>query len=79
MTSGRNNMFCACGPPKCEVKMQDKVSFTCCSTVSSYVDFVAGPRFRDRELVVLSVGCFSLVSQVDSQLILTTSCDLMKV
>lgn len=57
--------------------MQDKDSFTCCSTVSSYVDFVAGPRFRDRELVVLSVGCFSLVSQVDSQLILTTSCDLM--
>lgn len=52
---------------------------SCSSTISSYVDFVAGPRFRDRELVILSVGCFTLISQVDSQLILTSSCDLMQV
>lgn len=54
-------------------------SFTCCSTVSSYMDFVAGSRFRDRELVVLSIGSFSLVSEVNSQLVLTSSCDLMQV
>ena len=56
-----------------------EVSATCCSTVSSYVDFVAGPGFRDGELVILGVGCFSLISQVHSQLVLTSSCDLMQV
>lgn len=56
-----------------------EVIFTCRSTVSSYMDFVAGPRFRDRELVVLSVGRFVLISQVDSELVLTSSCDLMQV
>lgn len=52
---------------------------TCSSTVSSYVDFVSGTRFRDGELVVLSVGRLSLISQVDSQLVLTSSSDLMQV
>ena len=55
------------------------MSSTCCAAVSSHMDFVPGPRFRDGELVVLSVGRLSLVSQVDSQLVLTSSCDLMQV
>lgn len=52
---------------------------TCCPAVSSYMDFVAGPRFRHRELVILSVGRLSLISQVNSQLILTSSCNLVQI
>lgn len=55
------------------------VGFTCRPTISSYMDLVAGPRFRDRELVIMGVGCLSLVSEVDPQLVLTSSCDLMQV
>lgn len=52
---------------------------TCCSTIFSYVEFIACPWLCDLKLVVLSVGRFPVILQVHSQLIMVRVCDLMEV
>lgn len=52
---------------------------TCGSTIRSYIDFIARSWLRDCKLVILSVGRFTVVPQVHSQLIMTRRCDLMEV
>lgn len=56
-----------------------KVIPTCCSTICSYVDFIACPWLCNCELVILRVGGLPVVPQVHSQLIMAWRCDFMEV
>lgn len=52
---------------------------TCCSTIRSYVEFIACPWLCNHKLVVLCVGRHPVILQVHSQLIVVRVCDLMEV
>lgn len=56
-----------------------KVIPTCTSTICSYIDFIACSWLCDCKLVILSVGWFTVVPQVHSQLIMTRRRDFMEV